>query len=207
MKKVKKGDYGYIRSEKVRRTLKSALFLALPLAFFIFGLIINHGDKKTIYSVVAVVGCIPACISIVSMLMMLMRHPMERALYEEVDARAGDLTMAYELFLTTYEKNLFLDATAIGGDYLIAYTSDQKIRQADVTKMEEHVANVMKVNGYRTNVKIYMQKKAFLERMDAMNNKLSDYRAAANEHFIPYEKYPDLTREEVVKHLLMAVSL
>lgn len=46
MKKAKKGSYGYIRWEKLRRLLTTLLMLALPLAFFTVGMILNKGDRK-----------------------------------------------------------------------------------------------------------------------------------------------------------------
>ena len=33
------------------------------------------------------------------------------------------------------------------------------------------------------------------------------FEAAAAEHFTPDEKYPDLSRSQLVKHLLLALSL
>lgn len=206
MKKIKKGDYGYIKNQKVRRFVTSMLALALPLAFFIAGLIINHGDRKTIYTVVAVVGCIPACMSITGMLMMWMRKPMDAALYQEISGRAGNLTMAYELYLTTYEKNLFLDAVAICGEHVACYTHEKK-ENWELKEMQKHVAQVLASNGYKADVKIFDQKKAFLERVDTLRERKEEFEAAANENFKPYDKYPELNRNEVVRHLMMAIAL
>lgn len=206
MKRVKKGNYGYIQSQKVVRFLKALGCLALPMAFFIAGLILNHGDRKSIYTLIAVVGCIPACMAITSMLMMWMRKPMEEALYQEISSRAGNLTMAYELYLTTYEKNLFLDATAICGEHVACYTHEKK-EHWELVEMQKHVATTIANNGYKVDVKIFDQKKAFLERVDTLRDRKEEFEAAANENFKPYDKYPDLSRNEVVRHLMMAISL
>lgn len=206
MKRVKKGNYGYIKSQKTVRLLRSLLALALPMAFFIAGMILNHGDRKSIYTLVAIVGCIPACMSITSMIMMWMRKPMDEALYKEISERAGNLTMAYELYLTTYEKNLFLDATAICGDHVACYTHEKK-ENYELKEMQKHVEEILANNGYRSDVKIFDQKKAFLERVDTLKERKEEFEAAANEHFKPYDKYPELNRNEVVRHLMMAISL
>lgn len=206
MKKVKKGNYGYIRSQKVIRLLRSLAALALPLAFFIAGLILNKGDRKSIYTLVAIVGCIPACMAITGMIMMWMRKPMEEALYKEVSARAGNLTMVYELYLTTYERNLFLDCAAICGEHVAAFTSEKK-EKWELNEMQKHVERTLLNNGYKVDVKIFDQKKAFLDRVDTLRERKEDFEAAANENFKPYDKYPDLSRNEVVRHLMMAISL
>lgn len=119
--KIRKGDYGYISRQKLTRFLKTILFFLLPLAFFIVGYVLNNGDRMNIYTVIAIVGCIPACMSAVGMIMMWMRKPMRRELYEEISSHAGDVAMAYELYLTTRDKNLFLDAVAVCGEYVTAY--------------------------------------------------------------------------------------
>ena len=161
-----------------------------------------------IYTVIAMVGCIPACMSAVGMIMMWMRKPMSAELYQEISSRAGSLLMVYELFLTTQEKNLFLDATAVCGDYVIAYT-DREIKHKDLEFMEEHIRKTLRADHYKATVKIFdrTQKKAFLERLDTLRNRQTEFEAAANENFKPYEKYPDLSRNEVVKHILMAIAL
>ncbi len=206
MKKVKKGNYGYIRSQKLVRFLRSLAALALPLAFFIVGLVLNDGDRKSIYTVIAIVGVIPACMSITGMIMMWLRKPMEEELYQEISSRAGDLTMAYELYLTTYEKNLFLDATAICGEHVACFTHEKK-EHWELTEMQKHIESTMLNNGYKVDVKIFDQKKAFLDRLDTLRNRKEEFEAAASENFQPYDKYPDLSRNEVVRHLLMAIAL
>lgn len=206
MKRVKKGNYGYIQSQKMIRLLRSVACLILPLGFFITGMILNHGDRKSIYTLVAVVGCIPACMAITSMLMMWMRKPMEEALYKEISEKAGNLTMAYELFLTTYEKNMFLDAVAICGEHVVCYTHENK-GNMEVVAMQKHVETIVRNNGYKVDVKIFEQKKAFLDRLATLKERQADFEAAANENFVPYDKYPELSRNEVVKHLMMAISL
>ena len=66
--KIRKGDYGYISRQKLTRFLKTILFFLLPLAFFIVGYVLNNGDRMNIYTVIAIVGCIPACMSAVGMI-------------------------------------------------------------------------------------------------------------------------------------------
>ena len=204
--KVKKGDYGYIKDQKIRRLIRVLLLLILPAAFLIIGLVLNQGDRRNIYTIIAIVGCIPLCMAIVSMIMMWMRKPMEPDLYREVKEHAGSLEMVYELYLTTYEKSVFLDAAAVCGEYVIAY-SHEKLTHGDISLMESHIVKTMRANGYKVTAKIFTQKKQFLDRLDSLREKQADYEAAANANFKPYEKYPDLTRNEVIRHLLMAVSL
>ena len=73
-KKVQKGEFGYFKAEKKRRLLITIALFAVPL-FIFFTAWIYHGSRLTIWTVVATVGCLPACKSMVSLIMILMRRP------------------------------------------------------------------------------------------------------------------------------------
>ena len=81
--KISKGEYGYIRSQKARRLGRTAALFALAFGVFAVGMILNHGDRKNIYSIVAAVGMIPGAMSMVSTIMMWMRHPVSEELHRE----------------------------------------------------------------------------------------------------------------------------
>ena len=101
--KVQKGDAGYISAQKKRRLLITAGLFVLPLAVFALGLL-YFGKRENVLTVVAVVGCLPGCRSMVGLVMIMMRKPGPGEMISEIQAHAGGLTMAYELFFTTYEK-------------------------------------------------------------------------------------------------------
>ena len=75
--KIQKGDYGYIKSQQKKRTLYTILALLAPLLVFFTGLYI-HRTRNTVFTVVAVVACLPACKFAVGMIMMYMQKPMKR---------------------------------------------------------------------------------------------------------------------------------
>lgn len=58
--KIRKGDYGYIRRERKKRLLVTLGLFVLPAIVFIVGLVLADGNKSNIFTVVAVVGCLPA---------------------------------------------------------------------------------------------------------------------------------------------------
>ena len=204
--KIKKGDFGYIRQQKLLRLMRTLACCLLPAAFFTVGMILNRGDRYNIYTVIALVGCIPVCMSLVSMIMMWLQKPMKQEFYQEISARAGDLVMAYELYMTTRDVSIFVDAAAVCGDYVAAYT-DRPVKRRELDFMEEHITKTLRANRYKMTVKIFDQKKAFLERLDTLRARQAEFEAAAAEHFTPDEKYPDLSRSQLVKHMLLALSL
>ncbi len=204
--KIRKGDFGYIRKQKLVRLLRTLAFFLLPAGIFTVGYVLNRGDRYNIYTVIALVGCIPACMSLVGTIVMWMQKPMTQELYQEIQPHAGSLLMVYEMYMTTREISIFVDAAAVCGGYVAAYT-DRPAKRKDLEFMESHIEKTLRANKYRMSVKIFDQKKAFLERLDTLRSRQEEFEASASENFTPDEKYPDLSRSELVKHLLLAISL
>ena len=200
-RKTKKGDFGYFSSEKKRRLLITAGLFSLPLLVFFVAWAVN-GTRMTVWTVLTVVGCLPGCKSMVSLIMILMRHPMDRKLYEEIRKHAGDLVMAYEMYMTFYEKSAAIDAFAICGNTVTGFSHDSGI---DVHFMEEECQKILRGNGFKANVKIFTRLPAFLERLDSMNEHKDSLEEGIR--FRPDEKYPELSRNELIKHTILAICL
>jgi hypothetical protein len=172
--KIKKGEYGYIRSQKKIRVIRTIVAFAFDFAIFFLGLYLNKGDRRNIYSIIAAVGCIPAAMSLVSAVMICMRKPMQETLFQEIRERAGDLRMLYELYLTTQEKNLFLDAVTVCGEYITGYTSE-KVKPGHIREIEAHIRRSALKEGYKETVKIFDNKNSFLDRVDQLREKKEDF--------------------------------
>lgn len=190
--KNRKGEYGYIRSEKLRRLLRTVLLFGIAFGIFAVGLVLNNGDRRNIYSIVAAVGCIPGAMSMTGLIMIWLRRPMKEDLYREISAGAGSLLMLYELYLTTQDKNMFLDAAAVCGEYVMAYTSE-KASSGEIAFMEQHIRRSMQAGGgYRMTAKIYTDTGKYLERL-----------AQLQEHRKPEDAETDLKKAEVLKGIAL----
>lgn len=200
-KKVRKGDYGYIRAEKKKRFVTTLILFAIPLAAYVAAYLLT-GTNQNIITVVAMVGCLPACKSVVGLIMMLRVNPMEAFHYAQIEEHAGDLVMSYEMYLTTYEKNTFVESFAVCGNKVVGYSS--KI-DGSAQFVENHVRKILKQNGYKTEVKVLTEMKPYLERLDYLNQHQEELKKDIV--FKPDSRYPDLNREELIKHIILAISL
>lgn len=202
IKKIgKKGQYQYISQEQKRRIIKTILFFMPTVILLIAGYII-YDTRENLLTVAAILGCLPAGKQLVSMIMILMYKSMKYELYEKINSKKGSLTMIYELILTNYDKNTFVDAIAICGNEVVGYTSSEK---ADVKYVAEITQKILHNNGYKVDVRIIKDEKAFLNRLDTLNANAESLRADIP--FTPDERYPDLSREEMIKHTILAISL
>ena len=118
----RKGDYGYLASEKKRRILITAVLFAVPLLIFFSAMLYFH-TRLTIWTVIAVVGCLPACKSLVSLIMIFRARQVETSVYRRIHEHAGKLTMSYEMYMTFYEKSANIDAFAICGNTVVGSVS------------------------------------------------------------------------------------
>lgn len=199
--KIKKGEFGYFRAATRRQACITLILFAVPL-FIFFSAWIYFKSRMTVWTVVGTVGCIPACKFAVNLIMFLMRKPMKKDLYDEIRSHAGDLVMSYEMYMTFYEKSGYLDAFAVCGNQVVGYTSDSKV---DTAYLEEEAQKVVRKNGYKVTVKILKDLRPFLERLDGMNEHQDSIREGIR--FRPDDRYPDLSREEIIRQLLLALCL
>ena len=183
MKKVNKGDYGYIRYEKKKRLLITVALFLIPLAAFL-------------------AAFLPACRALVNMIMMWMQKPMDEKVYKKIREHEGELEVTYETYLTTYEKSVFVESFAICGNKVIGYTSHM---DGSTQFIEDHVRGILKQNGYKVEVKVFKELKTYLERMDYLNAHKQELEQ--NISFKPDERYPDLSRAQLIKHTILAISL
>lgn len=198
---AQKGEFGYIAAEKKRKLLLTAILFAVPL-FIFFTALIYFKTRMTIWTVITVVGCLPACKMLVNLIMLFRSPSLDQETYQKIADHAGELVMSYEMYMTFYEKSAFIDAFAICGNLVVGYSSDPKI---DTAFMEAEAQKILKGNGYRTTVKIFTDLKPFLDRLDTMN----EHRESLEEgiKFRPDERYPDLNRNQLIRHTILAICL
>lgn len=201
MKNDIKGTYQYINREKKRRIIRTLLFFLIPAIIFMVGMLI-YKDRLNLLTVAAVLLALPACKQLVGVIMIMMYHSTDEQTYRQTEAHKGSLTMVYETVLTNYEKNTFVDVFAICGNQVIGFSGDPK---ADLKYAEEHTQKILHHNGYKVNVKIFKDFHPFLERLDSMNKNAESLRADIP--FTPDEHYPAYSREEMIRHTILAISL
>ena len=202
MKKVKKGNHGYISYQKIRTLLITFLLFAVPILIYVSG-VIYFKTNLNVCTIIAAVGCIPACKSLVSLIMISMQRPISDQMTAEIAQMAPDLLIAYELVMTTYEHTYPVNALAICGTQVVAYTPDEKAVPAE---LEKHLTRILTVNGLpQAQPKVMKDYKKFLQRIHDLNQKCNQLRDGIE--FTPDSRYPDLGFEELIYHNMLAISL
>lgn len=196
--KLLKGTYGYLDRNKIREWIKAAAMLSVPVIIFVAAWIIK-GTRMNLMTVVAIVGCLPGCNQVVHAILATRYRSIDRGLYEETEKARGECLALYENVFTSYEENYYVDCIVISGRDAAGYTSD---KNTDASKAAVHIRTMLKNNSYKQDVKIFTDRKMFLKRVKAM--------AEQEPEEVPFkedERYPGMTREEIIQYLLMAISL
>lgn len=202
MKKVTKGNPGYIRYEQKKRFLITLILFVIPLMIYVTGYL-QTKTRLNLFTFVAILGCLPACKSLVDLIMILMQKPVSSEVFEAAKQAAGNLTAGYELTFTTYEYTSPVAALVVCGDHVVCYTQDQKTEPA---KLEKHIQKILAANGYPdVQVKVMKEFKNYLQRVRDICKRQEHYREGLA--FTPDSRYPDLSRDEVIYHTLLAICL
>jgi hypothetical protein len=89
------------------------------------------------------------------------------------------------------------------GNQVVCYTPDKK---TDPEYLEKHISKILSANGYTSvQVKVMKDFKKYLQRASDICKRQEHYREGIT--FRPDERYPDLSREELIFHTLLAISL
>lgn len=166
--KITKGCYGYLPKQKKKEVVKTIAYFSLSLAIFAMGYF-STGTKVNLLTVVAVLGCLPASKSAVSMFMYLKAGVCSGDCYQEVKSyeEKGDTFLLYDLYLTSYLKNFQISAMAIKNNALCGYTEDDK---CDLNAGEKHIEDMLLQNGYGgLTVKLFRDRTKFTERLGQMS--------------------------------------
>ena len=156
MKKKEKGQPGYIKWRKEKYLIGTIAEFAVVIALVVLGYV-QTKTKLNLLTVVAVVGGLPAP-----------HQSIEKDIYQEIEAKASLLKRVYDLVITSPEKVMPVDAIVISGHTVIGYASNTK---TDEVTCARYLKDMLNANHHeKMTVKIFHDYKAFLSRVEGMNN-------------------------------------
>lgn len=162
---TKKGEYGYISAGKKRTILFTIFCFAVSASLYIAGYIATKSNRNLL-TIVAVLGCLPACKSAVNMIMFLKAKGCPKDCYEAIVPHIGGLICLFDLQITSYERAYQIDSVVLEEKNICAYTSNPKCRIADA---ETHIKQLLIQNGLKDyTVKVFTDLNKYTGRMDKL---------------------------------------
>lgn len=187
-----KGDIGYFDNLKKRDLIKCTLQWVLVIVFLVVGFIV-FGTKLNILTLVAVLGCLPASKATVGVIVKWPIKSIETTLANQVEANSDNMTVSYDVVLTSKEKIMPLKCVAISNNTVYGYSTNEKVGP-------EETANYMK-NFFlqndcgRVNVKVFKEFVPFISRVEGLNN------------IAAVEQADNKDKEEKLKHIIKLYSM
>lgn len=164
--KYTKGEYLYLQNKKKMEIIKTILFFGISAALYIAGYV-TTGSNKNYLTIVAVLGCLPASKSAVSMIMYLKTKGCSERVYKAISEKIGNKEGAYNLYFTSYDKNYDLSHVFVKGMTVVGFT-ERKIAEAE---FEEHIKTVLNRDAIKgINVKLYKDLDKYLTRIEQMQS-------------------------------------
>lgn len=160
-----KGTQNYLQTQKKYEILRTVLYFLISLSLFIAGWV-STGSRENLLTIVAVLGCLPACKSLVEMIMFLRFQGCDPKAADKIAAHTGDLTGLYDMVFTSYEKNFCIHHLTVCGNTVCGYTADPKFAEQAFYK---HIQDVLKKDNYReVSVKIFTDLDKYLSRCEQL---------------------------------------
>lgn len=172
-----KGTYGYLKKQLVFETIKTLILFAMALGIFFIGYITLH-TKRSLWSVLAVLALLPACKSLVGVIMLARYKSLTADEYATFSKAAGNIPALYEIVMTTSERAYFMPVIIFAANTVTAYVS---AKGADLKVLKEHFEHVLKTGGHSAAVRLYDSSSGFCERAAEIQEKYPDTEPASAE--------------------------
>lgn len=189
MSKIKKGQFGYLQSQRRKTLLYMILLYGMAFVMY-FGARAYFETNQNLFTILAVLVMLPAAKFTVSFIMLARAGECPQKVQREVEQHVGSLEDAYDLYFTSEKKNFNICHLAAAGKTLAAYTADPK---CDCAMGEQHLRRMLMNNGFHGyQIKIFQNLSSYVIRLDQMNE---------------LESAGDHARQEELFGLLFQISL
>lgn len=162
-----KGTYGYIENHKAYAAIRTLIYFLLCIGLYVMGYV-TTGSNKNLLTVVAILGCLPACKSLVNLIMFLKAKGCSQELMQRVREYDADLTTLYDLYFTTYQKNFAISHMVLKGNVLCGISESSK---CDVNEAEKHLEQMLTQEGIKNiTVKIFSNGNKYIDRLSQLRS-------------------------------------
>lgn len=162
---VKKGSYGYIENHKAVVAIRTMLFFLVSIGLYVIGYV-STGSSKNLLAIVAVLGCLPACKSMVNLILFIRAKGCSETLKNQVEIFDDKLTTFYDMYFTSYQKNYPISHMVLKGNVLCGITENAK---CDCSEAEKHLEQLLMQEGIKhVTVKIFSQTEKYIDRLSQL---------------------------------------
>ena len=183
-----KGAYGYLENRKIYTALRTVLFFLLCVGIYLAGYL-TTGTNRNLLTVVAILGCLPACKSAVNFIIFIKAKGCSNTLWDKVHDYDEVFESMYDMYFTSYQKNYPISHLVLKGNILCGITEDSRCSCKDA---ESHLEQMLTQEGIKNvTINIFSDGEKYIDRL----SRLKDLEVDISKN------------KEDILHLLYAVSL
>lgn len=176
---MNKGQAGYLHARKKKYGIYALTGFGIVAFILVFGIWQTH-TRLNLFTVAAVLGCLPASKQLVEFITMFPYQSVDRKIVTELQEKAPLLTAAYDMVITSKERVMPLDAIVISGKTVFGYAGNAK---TDTQILAAYLKKTLSENGYpKMTVKIVSEYIPFLSRAEGLNSMVQIDRSNDPEH-------------------------
>jgi hypothetical protein len=162
-----KGQPGYISTQKMYEIIRTLLYFGISLSLFFIDYFTTK-TKTNLLTIVAVLGCLPASKSAVSMILFLRQKGLPNETVEEIAPHVRDLIQAYDMIFTSYRINFNIAHLTIHENCIYAYTQNPKFQEKEFQKHLESILNAEQIKI--GTLKVFTDLPKYLMRLDNLKD-------------------------------------
>lgn len=166
-----KGTKNYINSQKKYEIIRTLIYFAISASLFIAGYVTTK-TKMNYLTIVAVLGCLPASKSLISVIMFLRYKSASEILCKRLEQKTYDLCELYDMVFTSYDKNFSVAHMVIAGNTVCGFTEVSPFADKE---FQAHINSVLKMDGHKNvTVKIFTDVEKYIDRIGQLNESEAD---------------------------------
>lgn len=160
-----KGTRNYLRTQKKYEIIRTIIYFGISLSLFVAGWVATK-ERINLLTVVAILGCLPASKSAVSMIMYLRYQGCNQENGDTIEAHIEGLDGMFDMVFTSYDKNYQVDHITVKGNTICGFTQDKKFEEQSFNK---HISTILKAENYRDiSIKIFSDMNKYIERLEQL---------------------------------------
>ncbi len=168
MKRVKKGQLGYIKYRRTFHLIFAIVLFAMAITLYIAG-IKTTGDNKNLLTIVAIIGMLPASQSVVTTILGFRAKSCSKELAEKIERKLdSDMISLYDLYFTTYDKNYPINHIVMKNNCVCGIMDKTKHSTGDFEKYIEETFVKNGIKGVSIKIFDHTMEEKYLNRIQEL---------------------------------------
>lgn len=162
-----KNTYGYIDSQKKYELIRTVLYFGISIALYVLGYVTTKTNANLL-TVVAVLGCLPASKSLVSMIMFFRYHSCSETIFHSLSKASEHIQhQLYDLVFTS-EQATFVFSHCVCQNGSLVFFTERELDSAAFTKHLELYLSRAEIEG--VEVLIHKDIDKYLEELASLTS-------------------------------------